>query len=67
MKAGHENKIDPGNASADLGADPNDFAKRRPDGQVSFGFAVDFTGTASDAPFLVLIYVVATHEIQTPI
>jgi hypothetical protein len=65
MEAGHIDETDPGNTSADPGADPKYFAKRRSNGEIPFGFAMDFTGTAADAPFLVLINIVATQEIYS--
>jgi hypothetical protein len=49
MKTRHKDKGRPWQASDQLGADFDDLAQARPYGQVFIGFALDFTGTATDA------------------
>jgi hypothetical protein len=62
VETGHEDKIYSGSVSPQLWADRDNFAQRRTNGQIFFGLAMNFTGTAADASFLVLIYVVAAHR-----
>jgi len=61
MKTGHENEVDPRNPAPELWSNVDDFAIARPDTNVVFSFAMQLAGAASNAPFLILIYIVLTH------